>query len=100
MKRAKKIRKTTIHTGGQHVPGLHFQGEQMTCVICGKQQKSNPAIESNWRCIQADGTNYYACTDEFPADGASSEEFQVAYLKVLIAIARKLKETKSNGKSK
>lgn len=65
-----------------------FQSEQMTCVMCGKVQQADPDVESNWRCIQADGTKYYACTDHFPPDGASKAAFSSAYYQVFLKIAQ------------
>lgn len=56
-----------------------FQGETMTCVCCGKIQQSDPDVESNWRAITADSVRYYACPDEFPPDGATALEFELAY---------------------
>lgn len=95
-RKKKKIRKITIVTGGQKVPGLPFQGEMMTCVVCGKQERSDPKVESNWRGITLEKQTHYACTDEFPADDASREEFEATYLKVLLAIVKKRKETKKS----
>lgn len=66
-----------------HVP---FTGETMTCVVCGKVHESDIAIESNWRCVQVDGVSWYACPDEFPAGGASEEQFQAAYEAVFQAV--------------
>jgi len=45
-----------IYTGGQKIPGLPFHGEMMTCFICGKQQLSDPRVESNWTCFTNPGT--------------------------------------------
>lgn len=56
-----------------------FQGETMTCVCCGKTQQSDPGISSDWRAVDADGVRYYACPDEFPPDGATTLEFELAY---------------------
>ncbi len=78
-----KIDHMTIYTGGQKVPGLRFQGETMTCCMCGKSQQSDPAVESNWRCLEVDRKPYYVCPVHFPADGASSLAFKEAYLAVL-----------------
>jgi len=39
-----------------------FQGEMMTCKGCGKQQKSDPHISSEWTLIELDGQVYgYFC---------------------------------------
>jgi hypothetical protein len=39
-----------------------FQGEIMTCKNCGKQQKSDPHISSDWTAIELDGKLYgYFC---------------------------------------
>jgi hypothetical protein len=68
-----------------------FQGETMTCVVCGCQQKSDPATESNWRAIHVNETIYYVCPNEFPPDGSSREEFSQAYLMIF----KKIKEIKN-----
>lgn len=59
----------------------YFRGELMTCVLCGRQEQSDPAVESDWRVMEADGVAYYACPNEFPPDGASRAEFKRAYLR-------------------
>lgn len=55
------MKKRTIHTGGKKTPGLLFQGEMMICHYCGKQQKSNPKVESNWTALQLDKKVLYVC---------------------------------------
>lgn len=59
----------------------YFRGELMTCVLCGRQEQSDPAVESQWRVMEADGVGCYACPAETPPDGASSEEFKRAYVR-------------------
>ncbi len=79
-----KTRKTTLYTGGQQTPGLPFQGETMTCVMCGKQHTSNPMVESNWTAITIDdGRTYYVCPAEFPAANSSRKAYADAYEKIL-----------------
>lgn len=81
--------KSTIYTGGQHIPGLPFQGEVMTCVMCGKQQKSNPMVESNWTAITIDeGKTFYACPAEFPAANSSRKAYADAYERILAKILK------------
>lgn len=63
------MHKKTIHTGGKKTPGLLFQGEMMLCRICGKQQKSDPKIESNWTALQIDDVVVYICPICFPKLG-------------------------------
>lgn len=83
----RRIRRYTIHTGGAKIPGLPFQGETMTCVICGRNQQSHHAVESQWRAITIEGVRHYACPNEFPPDDSGTkEEFTAAYLKVFEAI--------------
>lgn len=61
-----------------------FLGEVMVCILCGKEEASNPHIESNWRALQlgegARRRRYYACTDHFPPDTASAEAFKAGYI--------------------
>jgi hypothetical protein len=65
-----------------------FMGETMKCVMCGRTQKSDPKVETNWRVIEADGVKFYACPLEFPRDGAGKEKFDKAYKKIVLKIAR------------
>lgn len=65
-----------------------FMGEMMRCVMCGKEEMSTPTRESNWRCMVVGKQRYYACTDEFPADGSKVDEFQKAYTKVITKVAK------------
>jgi hypothetical protein len=64
----------------------HFQGETMTCVMCGREQQSDPAVRSDWRCLEVDGQPYYVCPDHFPPDGSTKEAFSEAYQIILRAI--------------
>ena len=36
-----------------------FENEEMVCIMSGRRQKANPAIESGWDCIQLDDKFYY-----------------------------------------
>lgn len=66
---------------------IPFTGELMTCVMCGREQRSDPKVESNWRVLQlGEGERYYACPDEFPPDGSDSDAFKEAYSRVLMHI--------------
>lgn len=60
-----------------------FNGEIMTCVVCEKQERSNPKSQSNWRCLDIDSERCYACPDEFPPDRAGKKAFETAYQFVL-----------------
>ena len=60
-----------------------FAGELMHCVLCNKEQKSDPAVNSQWRAASVDGRTFYACTDHFPPDGASKEAFAEAYARFI-----------------
>lgn len=67
---------------------LPFMGELMTCIMCDRQARSDPQIESQWRCLVIDGRPYYVCPSEFPPDSASRKAFKLAYLKVFIRIGQ------------
>lgn len=56
-----------------------FSGELMKCVVCGAELRSQPGHETNWRCLEIDAIDYYACPAEFPPDGATKEQFKTAY---------------------
>lgn len=68
---------------------IKFQGEQMTCVICGKKQMSNPYFPSDWRFIRLPQktTGYYVCPTHFPSDNASATQFERAYAYVFRYLA-------------
>lgn len=53
--------KKTIYTGGKKKPGVLFQGEMMTCLVCHKKQKSDFKVESGWTAVTVDGVVYYFC---------------------------------------
>lgn len=78
-----------VFTNGTKIPTL-FNGEMMTCAICGKEQQSDPLKESNWRAIQLDEEVFYVCTDHFPPDEmATIEGFTEAYKRVLEILIEK-----------
>lgn len=82
--------KEVFTTGdGTEIPTL-FDGEMMTCAICGKQQQSDPRQESNWRAIQIDEEIFYICTDHFPPDKmATIQGFTDAYEEVINSLFEK-----------
>jgi len=50
-------------------------GELMKCAKCGKEQKSDPRVESNWWCITYQGVRFYFCPECFhPADKENAYE--------------------------
>lgn len=83
-------RKQTVYTGGRKIPGLRFQGEMMTCIMCGKQQKSDPKVESDWTCIEVDSVGYYVCPQELAAAHKGKESYEVAYDRILREVAERL----------
>ena len=69
-----------------------FDGREMTCILCGKKESGNfaesnpdPDILSDWRAVELNSDIFYACVDEFPPDGASKEEYEIAYARFLEA---------------
>lgn len=60
-----------------------FTGELIICCVCGKQQRSNPRFESQWRALEIDNEIVYACPDEFPDDKAGRDDFRKAYQVVI-----------------
>lgn len=60
-----------------------FQGEVMTCALCGVQQQSDPNVRSNWRMIELDKTPHYICTKHFPRDGSKTSDFKHAYVRII-----------------
>ena len=77
------LRKATIRTGGKKTPGVRFQGEKMTCVVCGTTQWSDPAVETGWDCVEVDGVGYYVCPEERKAAKEGRETYEAAYERIL-----------------
>jgi hypothetical protein len=77
-----------------------FMGEKMTCVMCGKVEKSDPGISSQWRTIDIDASRYYACPDEFPADGSGADAFEAAYLVIFTKINQIIEWNRNNERKR
>ena len=89
-KQRQGFRRRTIHTGGRKIEGLPFMGELMTCVMCGKQEQSDPKVKSDWRTVEPDGVRYYVCPDHFPPDETGTrEQFRQAYIAVFKKVLEK-----------
>jgi len=76
-----------------------FNGQLMTCILCGLEEQSTPGcraadpeVLSDWRAVQLSSDLFYACPDEFPPDGASSAEYEAAYTRFLEAAIKKRAE--------
>lgn len=65
-------------------PPTVFQNELMTCVVCGNQQQSDPAVESNWTCFEINETERYYCCPACLQENAGSieERYQIALMKI------------------
>ena len=57
----------------------------MKCVMCGATKQYEPGgPPTDWRVLVLAGGRFFcACPAEFPADGADTDAFKAAYLKVL-----------------
>ncbi len=64
----------------------YFMGMDMLCCMCGKLQKSHPRIVSKWTVVEVDGKPFYVCPDHLPGKGGTTEEFSLAYQKILTKI--------------
>lgn len=53
MRRAKKVKHVTT--------SKLFQGETMVCVNCGRIQKSDPHVSSQWTVVEVDDKALYFC---------------------------------------
>lgn len=72
-----------------------FQGELMTCVMCGKQHKSDPHVESNWTTIDMGGQRWYICPDELPLNKTATRwDFKRAYERIFHRIGQLISEEK------
>lgn len=91
MRRKKPARRPLVQFGFEGPSRTYFQGEVMTCRLCWKVERSDPSMETQWRCIEADGKPFYFCPAHFPADDASSEAFQIAYRRCFQAIMSTVK---------
>lgn len=72
-----------------------FQGEVMTCCVCGAQEQFDAGAASQWRAIelgQGDTRKiFYGCPKEFPGLEASAGAFDLAYQRVLKIAIEKFK---------
>lgn len=76
-------------------PPTHlFNGEMMTCVMCGKQEHSDPDRESDWRAVEFGGVVYYVCPAHFPDDRTAT---RWAYRQAYEAVFRKILGGKSDN---
>lgn len=67
-----------------------FQGEMMTCALCGRKLKSDPAKQSNWTVFQLDNLTYYVCTGCLQGSRAGRRgNYQKAYSDVIRKLVRK-----------
>jgi hypothetical protein len=68
---------------------VKFMGEEMICILCGKIQQSDPAVESGWLYVEIDGQGFYVCPDHQPKEReiystkAWTEFYKIVILKVL-----------------
>ena len=80
---------------------MAFNGKTMVCIVCGTQEQAEPGVilnaqeksitgvESGWRAFEAGEHSFCACPDEFPSDGATSQELELAYTILLICCTKK-----------
>ena len=61
-----------------------FQGESMTCIMCGRVRKSDPGAESGWTSIDdLDGKRFYFCPGELPPHHeATPSDYRRAYKRI------------------
>jgi hypothetical protein len=84
---AEKPGREPLFTFGVEAPSRKFfQGEEMACCMCSRKQMSEAGVESNWRCIEVNGTACYVCPVHFPSDGSPSWKFKKAYDRILAHI--------------
>lgn len=67
----------------KHDSPVLFAGEVATCSMCGEQIQTDPAVESDWRGMVADGEVFYFCPKHFPPDGSGPLAFRAAYDRIL-----------------
>lgn len=46
-------------------PKKYFVGEEMTCIRCGRVEKSDPYVSSDWTVIELEGKPLYVCPQCF-----------------------------------
>lgn len=66
-KKKKRKSKPTFSTG-------LFSGEMMRCGVCGREQQSDPNVESGWTRFQADDEVGYMCAQTCLPPGLSVEQ--------------------------
>ena len=75
-------------SSGNREPKILFQGEMMTCCMCGKQLMSDPKIESGWTGIEYGDKVFYVCPDELPKPNSGQLAYRRAYLRVFEHLAK------------
>jgi hypothetical protein len=72
-------------------------GMKMVCILCGREQVSDPAKKSDWRAMSFDHNGKrqtaYCCTAHFPPDNATKEAFANAYKRFLRAVQKRFRKT-------
>lgn len=63
---------------------MPFQGELMTCAMCGRQEWSNPKVQSGWTLIQLPGSavQHYVCPPCIH-EPAKQKGYKLAYSQIL-----------------
>lgn len=70
---------------------MPFHGEMMTCDLCGRQQKSDPDVSSNWTTVDLDGRRFYVCPKHLPLnDRATKADFVKAWEHVLKSLMNRI----------
>lgn len=66
-----------------------FQGETMTCCMCGREQQHTPGVQSQWTWIEMDGFGAHVCPSCLQhSKQAQRGHYATVYEKVLRRILR------------
>jgi hypothetical protein len=60
--------------------------------MCNAELQSDPAVDSQWRCLEANGIPFYVCPLHLPADGSPSWKFTKVYKRVLRRVQELLRQ--------
>lgn len=71
-------------------PPKFFQGEMMHCVMCDREQQSDPKVTSDWTVLEMDQQPFYCCPDCLQKNAKDiASRYQAVIEKILSLIQTK-----------
>lgn len=64
---------------------MYFQGEMMTCDLCGRQERSDPQVESGWTVVELNDGHFYICTRHLNSE---TKDFEKTWRKIVKKLSK------------